>query len=366
MFRRRLLAALVAPSLLAQSRDAGARVERVGDGVYAIIHDDATTEWPSGVTDWPHGNTGVVVGDDGVLVVDATYLPSRARADIALIRSITDKPVRYLVNTHWHFDHNNGNVAYRDAFPGVAIVSARENRRFIELNNTRYPRYATSPDSPKRATLRQLEALLASGRDSAGRPLSADARKSLEANVRRRRGELEELVSLRVVPPNLLFDRELTLFLGGRRVELRNWGRANSPDDVTVYLPDDRVLFAGDILVHPVPYAYSSYPVPWVDVLRGVEALPVVAVVPGHGPVLRDHGYTRRVRALLEAVAARVDSMSRRGMTVDQIRAGIDLEDLRATFVTGDDPTARELWESSIKKALVERTRACVVGLDGC
>ena len=56
-----------------QARDAGARLERVGDGVYVVIHDDATD-------DWPHGNTGVVVGDDGVLVVDATYLPSRARA----------------------------------------------------------------------------------------------------------------------------------------------------------------------------------------------------------------------------------------------------------------------------------------------
>ena len=69
----------------AQARDAGARMQRVASGIYAIIHDDATDEWP-------HGNTGVIVGDDGVFVVDATYLPSRARADIALIKSVTDKP----------------------------------------------------------------------------------------------------------------------------------------------------------------------------------------------------------------------------------------------------------------------------------
>src|SRR5262245_3767601 len=73
-------------------RDAGARMERIGERVYAIIHDDATEEWP-------HGNTGVIVGDTGVLVIDATYLPSRARADIALIRSVTDQPVRYLAYT---------------------------------------------------------------------------------------------------------------------------------------------------------------------------------------------------------------------------------------------------------------------------
>src|SRR5688500_1303955 len=97
-----LLAALWGGSASAQGRDAGARIERVADGVYAIIHENATEEWP-------HGNTGVVIGDGGVLVIDAAYLPSRAKADIALIRSVTKLPVRWLVMSHWHFDHNNGN-----------------------------------------------------------------------------------------------------------------------------------------------------------------------------------------------------------------------------------------------------------------
>jgi hypothetical protein len=69
-------------------RDDSARVERVGDGVYVILHDDATDEWP-------HGNTGIVVGSDAVAVIDSTYLPSRAKADIALIRALTEVPVRF-------------------------------------------------------------------------------------------------------------------------------------------------------------------------------------------------------------------------------------------------------------------------------
>jgi glyoxylase-like metal-dependent hydrolase (beta-lactamase superfamily II) len=126
MTRRALIGSLLSvlvPTSSAQPtfplRDESARLEQVGDGVYAIIHDDATDEWP-------HGNTGVVVGEHSVLVVDATYLPSRARSDIALIRAITDKPIRYLAYTHWHFDHNNGAIAYREAYPGLAIVSERE------------------------------------------------------------------------------------------------------------------------------------------------------------------------------------------------------------------------------------------------
>jgi hypothetical protein len=86
---------LAAPALAQANRlprDSTARVERLAGGVYTIIHDDATDQWP-------HSKPGVVVYDDGVLVVDATYLPSRAPADIALIRALSDKPVRYLVNT---------------------------------------------------------------------------------------------------------------------------------------------------------------------------------------------------------------------------------------------------------------------------
>src|SRR6185295_6409961 len=108
--------------------------------------------------------------------------------------------------------------------------------------------------SAKRVALGKLEEQLKTGTDSAGRRLSGEERTALEDNIRRRRGELQELAALKVVPPNLVFDRELTLWLGDRRVELRAQGRANSPNDVTIYLPEDRVLFTGDIVVQdPLP-----------------------------------------------------------------------------------------------------------------
>ena len=234
-----------APHARAQAslpRDSTARVERLAEGVYAIIHDDATDQWP-------HGNTGVVVSEAGVLVVDATYLPSRARADIALIRRLTDRPIRYLVNTHWHMDHTHGNEAYRDAFPGVTIVTERQTRAFSELNTRYWSRYSTAPDSPRRQGLRELEAELARGTDSTGRAHTAEEKRRLETVIRQRNGELDELANVRVVVADQVFDGATTLWLGGRRVELVDHGRANSPHDVTVYLPKERILFAGDILV---------------------------------------------------------------------------------------------------------------------
>ena len=344
------------------ARDAGARMERLADGVYAIVHDDAIHDWPSGAVDWPHGNTGVVVGDDGVLVVDATFYPSRARADIALIRQVTDKPVRYLVNTHWHGDHTHGNGVYRELFPGISIVGARENRDFIALNLARYPKNAISAGSTTRKALEQLEGFQASGKDSAGRALTAAEKTSLAAAIRERRTQLAEFATIRVAPPDLLFDHELTLVLGRKRVVLRDRDRANSPHDVTIYLPDERVLFTGDILVHPVPYAMASHPVPWVGVLRDIEALPVAALVPGHGPVMHDHAYTRQVRELFEAAQSRVAALLREGKTLDDVQKAVSLDDFRARFVVNEDPTAVAYWDYSIKNTLIERTYQCVVG----
>jgi glyoxylase-like metal-dependent hydrolase (beta-lactamase superfamily II) len=343
-----LLAAVPADAVRAQARDAGARLERVADSVYVIIHDDATDQWP-------HGNTGVIVTPDGVLVVDATYLPSRARADIALIRSVTNRPVRYLVYTHWHFDHNNGAIAYRDSFPAVTIVSERQTREYIALNSTWWARMSTAPASARRASLATLQREVAVGRDSTGRALTAEEKRKDAKAIEQRQAELAELASLRVVTPDLVFDDELTLWLGGRRIELRDRGRANSPHDVTIYLPKDSVLFTGDIVVQsPLPYVGASWPVPWIEVLRQLETVPMAAVVPGHGPVMRDWGYVRQVRRLLEAATSRTAAMALQGRTLVQIQDSLSLDDLRrATPVwTG---TALDADWKEITQVLIER-----------
>jgi cyclase len=345
------MSTLFALLLMAQAplpRDSTARVERLADGVYAIIHDDATDQWP-------HGNTGVVVSDDGVLVVDATYLPSRARGDIALIRRLTDRPVRYLVNTHWHMDHTHGNEAYRDAFPGVTIVTERRTREFSELNTRYWSRYSTAPDSPRRQALRELEEELARGADSTGKAHTAEEKRRLETVIRQRNGELEELAKVRVVVADQVFDGATTLWLGGRRVELVDHGRANSPHDVTVYLPKERILFTGDILVQsPVPYTGLSWPVPWIDVLADIEKLPVTTLVPGHGPVMHDHTYTRRMRELLEAVTSRVRKLAEQGRPVEWIQDSLRLDDVRRKVPAWADKEHDEDWDY-IVRTVIER-----------
>lgn len=201
LHRRFVLQSLAAAALspgttAAQSPigDDGARVEALGDDVFAILHDDATDEWP-------HSNVGVIVGRRSVFVVDSNYLPSRAAADIALIRRISDKPVSKLVTTHWHFDHNNGAIAYRDAFPRVELIAERETARWLELNQSYWRRIAAAPESSRRAALAELEAQLTRRTGEDGVPFSAAERERRADIVARRCRELQELATLRRDPP---------------------------------------------------------------------------------------------------------------------------------------------------------------------
>jgi cyclase len=281
--------------------DDGARMLRVTADVYVIEHDDATDEWP-------HGNTGVIVGKTGLFVIDSGYLPSRARADIALIRRVSDKPVRFLMTTHWHFDHNNGASAYRDAYPGITLLAERNTARWIELNQEYWKALSTAAGSPRRAALAELAPEIAA----------------------KRRAELEELASLQVVKPGFLFDGRLSLDFEGTPIEIEDRGRANSPNDATIWLPRERVLFAGDILVRsPLPYVGASWPVHWVEVLRELESVPAAVIVPGHGPLQADHGYTRSVRELLETTLERVEALVRAGRSLAEVQDQLVLDDLR-------------------------------------
>lgn len=304
--------------------DDGACVQELADGVYAIIHADATDEWP-------HSNTGVIEGRRSLFVIDSTYLPSRARADIALIRQITDKPVAYLTTTHWHMDHNNGASAYLEAFPDLTYLVEETTAGKMTLNQRWYAKFSTAEGGARREALAALERSLATGLDEEGAPLTEDERAHIEALLPRRAGELEELDALDVIDPTETFTQGRTLRFEGRRIEIRPMGRANSPSDTVFYLPRENVLFAGDILVEsPLPYTGASYPVEWAPVLRTLETLPVDAVVPGHGPVRADHAYTAQVRALMETAVARVTAGLEEGWSQDQMQERVSFDDLRS------------------------------------
>ena len=131
-------------------------------------------------------------------------------------------------------------------------------------------------------------------------------------------------------------DKTLSLDLGGRRVEIGFLGRGNTAGDLVAYLPDSRVLLAGDLVVFPFPFATQSYITEWAKVMHRIDAMDVTTIVPGHGPVMHDKQYVHDVTDVLQSIARQAKAAYKPGMTADELRAKIDLKSLGDRFSRGD------------------------------
>jgi cyclase len=320
------------------------QVREVAPGIYVIRHPDPTD-------DFPDGNTTVVIGEREVLVVDTCYLPSSADADIALIRRWTDKPVRWVLNTHWHNDHVGGNQRYRQAWPGAEVVGHEETRRMIDARVRSYVRRFVLPDSTFGQQREALRRTAEAGLDAKGQPVDAAARAVAAASLAREERAVAEFRGIVIETPTVTFETGgMRIDLGGRVVELKHLGRGNTGGDVVAWLPAEHILVSGDLVDHPVPYAFAGYPTEWIATLDRLAALDPALVVPGHGEVLRGRGYIERVAALLRNLRQQVSELLERnggGFTLEEVQKAIDLSDARRAFA-GDDADNREFFDVSM------------------
>ena len=308
--------------------DSGERqVTQLADGVYAIRHKNMNDGNPS-------GNTTVIIGDREVFVVDSCYRPSFAREDIAQIRRWTDKPVGYLLITHFHNDHNNGNKTYMEAFPALAIIAQEETKKDMDL---------IQPGNIERGP-KELAATIAAfkqGKDQHGRALTEDEKKEVQELLPSLEELLSEFKTLVYQPPTLTFSDDLDIDIGNQEVQVKHLGRGNTPGDAIVYLPKEKILVAGDLLVSPIPYTYDGYPAEWIQTLQKMAGLDAQTIVPGHGPVLHDKTYLYLVAELLKSAVdqmrARIRQIGHPGFhSVNDVKGSVDLTPFRAKFA-GDD-----------------------------
>jgi len=303
------------------------QVTKLADGVYAIQHKNLNDGNPS-------GNTTVIIGDREVFVVDSCYRPSSAREDIAQIRQWTDKPVGYLLNTHFHNDHNNGNKTYMDAFPSLVIIAQEETKKDMDL---------IQPGNIERGP-KEIAATIAAfrqGKDQRGRPLTEDEKKEAQDLLPGLEELLGEFKDLAYQSPTLTFADKLDVNIGNREVQVKHLGRGNTPGDAIVYLPKEKILVAGDLLVNPIPYTYDGYPAEWIHTLQNMAQLDAQTIVPGHGPILHDKSYLYLVAALLQGavdqVRARIRQLGFPGAhSMDEVKGSVDLTPFRAKFA-GDN-----------------------------
>ena len=303
---------------------------KVADGVHAFIARQTQSPLVS-------GNSVAIVGDDGVLVVDTGHFPSGTRRMIAAIRKLTPQPVRWVVNTHWHPDHVTGNSLYQDAFPLVTIVSTQATREAFE---SELPKYEVGP---MKAQLPLLREALRTGKTPRGKTVTDAQRVSFKQMLEESGSALPDLETARHLAPSLTFEKELRIHLGKREVRVLFLGRGNTAGDAVVYLPDTKTLVTGDLVVYPVPYAFGSFFGEWVETIKAMLALDVTAIVPGHGPVLRDKTYPQLVSRLLASMVTQAKASVARGETVEQARVKLDIAALRAEVTRGEVELGKQL-----------------------
>lgn len=339
-------AALIVGMCLVPVRSAGQvlglEIVKIHEGVYGAIREMDFT-LPS------DGNSLIVIGDDAVLVVDTNITPASARAVIAKIRELTPLPVRYVINTHDHSDHVNGNGAYRDAYPGVTFIGHDNMRK--EFLRTTPPGRKEFIDS-SRALMAKAPGLLASGKNGDGTPMSDAQRMALQAEIAMLEKYVPEIDSAPFIAPDLTVSDRLTLHMAGREIELLYLGRGNTAGDLVVYLPKERVVATGDLLVFPLPFAYDSFVTDWAQTMKKVQALDAATWIPGHGPLMRDRKYLDLVARLLDAAVTETAAAKTRGATLEEALKSITLDALRLDF-TNDDRMLNAVYSRDLVRRLV-------------
>jgi cyclase len=342
-----LLASGSAPADSAETNQR--RITKLADGVYSIEHKYLSDGNSS-------GNTTVIIGEREVFVVDSCYRTSAAQEDIAQIRQWTNKPVGYLLNTHFHNDHNNGNRTYLDAFPSLAIIAQAETKKDMDL---------IQPGNIERAPT-ELAAFIAAARDGKtpdGHTLSEEEKKQYQAMIPGLEQALVESKTMVYQAPTLVFTDRLDIDLGNREVQVKYLGRGNTAGDAIVYLPKEKILAAGDLLVRPIPYTYNGYPSEWVQTLHKMAELDVTTIVPGHGSIMHDKTYLNLVADLLQSAVDQMHARIRQignlgGHTLDEVKGFVDVTPFRQRFA-GDnkdlqsqfDEMAAELVKATFNEA---------------
>lgn len=302
-------------------------IEKLAEGVYAAVN----AKPPGLMFD---ANTVFIVNDEDVLVVDTGITRQSALAAIAELRRLTPRPVRYVVNTHWHDDHIAGNAAWLEAFPGAEVIGHARTRGMLESVGAAN-RKGVQEGGP--GFVAEIRAKLARGENLAGKPATDEEKATLAGDADAAEAYIAASRDFRPVPPTILVEERLTLVRGARTIEIRWLGRAHTGEDLVVHLPKEGIVVAGDLVVWPVPLVGStSFPADYGATLAKLVALKPAILVPGHGPVMRDLAYPRLLAELMDSLASQARSAVARGESLEEARKSVDLARFRSAIAGGN------------------------------
>jgi cyclase len=292
-------------------------IQKVANGVYfARARPQAMTNC----------NAGIFVRSKDVVVVDAHSKPSAAASLIAQIkREVTTKPVRYVINTHFHWDHTQGNHAYRLTGEKVDFIASTATRQLMA--DLAVARMKASVDGvPK-----QIDAL----REQAARSTSAGEKSFCADQVRQLEAYQAELKNYVLELPTITFEKTYVLQDPALDLHIEFHGHAHTAGDVVVFCPQERAIATGDVIHGSLPFIADGFPRIWPGTIDSIGGADFNKIMPGHAALQTGRTVMINLRNYIEELTGKVEQGKKAGLTVAEMQQRITVASLRSLQSNG-------------------------------
>lgn len=291
------------------------RFNKIAEGVYHAVGTGSLTVV---------GNSSVIVNEDDVIVVDDHVSPAAAWVLLEEIKTLTNKPVRTVINTHFHYDHAHGNQIFGK---DVEIIGHEFTREMLVSGKSSemplYKNYVTGLPG-QIATLKQR---LAAEPDPA-------AKTRLQTQLQTAENNAASQAELKPTPPNITLRSNMTLHRGDREIQIRFLGRAHTAGDVVVFLPKEKIVMTGDLLTSTLSNMSDAFVNEWVTTLDELKKIDFVTVMPGHGEPFTDKAKIDYFQAYLRDVWTEVSRLKQQGASAEDAAKRADLTRHREHFAS--------------------------------
>jgi cyclase len=294
--------------------------DKIADGVYY-----ATSNGPMATG----GNHPIIVNENDVFLVDDGTTPAAARALLEDLKLITNKPVRWVVNTHFHYDHTDGNSVFG---PEVQIIGHEYVRQAI-LDDVLHR-------EPFKTSVANLAMQAETVKKQVGDEKDAARRATLEKQLAATQADLEELKNIKPTPPTMTYSSKMTLYSGAREIQILFLGRGHTRGDTVVYLPKERIVCTGDLMESRLAYMGNAEFDEWVTTLDALKELNFEVVLPGHGVPFHEKALITAFQSYLKDLMGQVAALRKQGFTPEQAAQKVDLTSHKADFPQIQSPGA--------------------------
>ena len=260
------------------------------------------------------GNSSVIVNDSDVIIVDDHVSPAAAWVLLDEVKSLTNKPVTTVINTHFHFDHAHGNQIFG---PSVQIIGHEFTRRMLLGNPTAMPLY--------QGYLNGMPTQIDNLKKRIAEEKNAAAKAKLQTQLQVTENNYASQKELKPTPPNVTLSTQMTLFRGSREIQIRYLGRGHTAGDVVVLLPKERIVMTGDFLTSGLSNMSDSYPEEWAASLDALKRLEFDTVMPGHGEPFTDKAKIDYFQAYLRDVWSETSRLKKQGVSAAEAAKTVDM-----------------------------------------